>query len=103
MDGFSQMLLEDYADKLDDKGKDYLRRIRAASQRMSQLINDLLTLSRISRADMHFEELNLTAMVEEITAELRQSQPERDVEFIIEPNVKAYGDSHLLRIVWRIS
>lgn len=99
IDGFSQMLLEDYADKLDDKGKDYLRRIRAASQRMSQLINDLLTLSRISRADMHFEELNLTAMVEEITAELRQSQPERDVEFIIEPNVKAYGDSHLLRIV----
>jgi len=99
MDGFSQMLLEDYADKLDDQGKDYLRRIRAASQRMSQLINDLLTLSRISRADMHFEELNLTAMVKEIAAELRQSQPERDVEFIIEPNVKAYGDSHLLRIV----
>jgi len=48
---------------------------------------------------MHFEELNLTAMVEDIAAELRQSQPERDVKFIIEPNVMAYGDSHLLRIV----
>ncbi|ACI17143.2 hypothetical protein COPRO5265_0030 [Coprothermobacter proteolyticus DSM 5265] len=99
IDGFSQMLLEDYADKLDDQGRDYLKRIRAATQRMSQLINDLLTLSRISRADMHFEELNLTAMAEDIAAELKQSQPERDVEFIIEPNVKAYGDSHLLRIV----
>ena len=99
IDGFSQMLLEDYADKLDDQGRDYLKRIRAATQRMSQLINDLLTLSRISRADMYFEELNLTAMAEDIAAELKQSQPERDVEFIIEPNVKAYGDSHLLRIV----
>jgi len=53
----------------------------------------------IISADMHFEELNLTAMAEDIAAELKQSQPERDVEFIIEPNVKAYGDSHLLRIV----
>jgi len=99
IDGFSQVLLEDYADKLDDQGKDYLRRIRAASQRMSQLINDLLTLSRVTRAEIHFEEVDLTTMVENIVAELKERQPNRDVKFIIAPNVKAYGDSHLLRIV----
>lgn len=93
------MLLEDYADKLDDQGKDYLRRIRAASLRMSQLINDLLTLSRVTRAEIHFEEVDLTTMVENIAAELKERQPDRNVKFIIAQNVKAYGDSHLLRIV----
>ncbi|HHY53686.1 MAG TPA: PAS domain S-box protein [Clostridiales bacterium] len=99
IDGFSQVLLEDYADKLDDQGKDYLRRIRAASLRMSQLINDLLTLSRVTRAEIHFEEVDLTTIVENIAAELKERQPDRNVKFIIAQNVKAYGDSHLLRIV----
>ena len=99
IDGFSQALLEDYADKLDDQGREYLRRIRAASQRMAQLINDLLTLSRVTRAEIHFEEVDLSTIVENIAAELKESQPNRDVKFIIAQNVKAYGDSHLLRIV----
>lgn len=99
IDGFSQALLEDYADKLDDQGKKYLMRVRAAIQRMSQLINDLLNLSRISRSEIHYKEVNLTAIAEDIVAELKGMQPERNVEFIIEQNIKAYGDSRLLRIV----
>jgi len=62
IDGFSQALLEDYAEKLDDQGKDYLRRIRAASERMSQLIDDLLNLSRVNQAEIRYEEVDLTAI-----------------------------------------
>ena len=99
IDGFSQALLEDYEDKLDEQGKDYLRRVRAATQRMSQLIDDLLNLSRISRTEMHYEEVNLTAIAKAIAAELQKTQPERQVEFVIGENIVAHGDSHLLRIV----
>ena len=99
IDGFSQALLEDYEDKLDEQGKDYLRRVRAATQRMSQLIDDLLNLSRISRTEIHYEEVNLTAIAKAITAELQKTQPERQVEFVIGENIVARGDSHLLRIV----
>ncbi|HON72569.1 MAG TPA: ATP-binding protein, partial [bacterium] len=99
IDGFSQALLEDYEDKLDEQGKDYLRRVRAATQRMSQLIDDLLNLSRISRTEMHYEEVNLTAIAKAIAAELQKTQPERQVEFVIGENIVARGDSHLLRIV----
>jgi PAS domain S-box-containing protein len=99
IDGFSQALLEDYEDKLDEQGKDYLRRVRAATQRMSQLIDDLLNLSRISRTEMHYEEVNLTAIAKAIAAELQKTQPERQVEFVIGENIVARGDSHLLSIV----
>jgi PAS domain S-box-containing protein len=99
MDGFSQALLEDYGNKLDDQGKDYIRRVRAASQRMSQLIDDLLNLSRITRAEMHYEKVNLTALAKAIAAELQETEPERQVEFIIGKDISARGDSHLLRAV----
>jgi PAS domain S-box-containing protein len=99
IDGFSQILLEDYSEKLDDQGKEYLKRIKVATQHMSQLINDLLDLSRVSRAEMHLEDVDLTAMVMDIATSFKQTQPERNVNFIIEQNVRAYGDPHLLRIV----
>jgi len=99
MDGFSQALLEDYTDKLDTQGKDYLRRVRAACQRMSQLIDDLLNLSRVTRAEMRYEKVNLSALAKAVVVELQETQPERRVEFVIEEDITAHGDSHLLRVV----
>jgi len=99
IDGFSQALLEDYQDKLDEEGKDYLMRIRAASQRMGLLINSILQLSRLGRSEIRFEEVDLSAMARDITAELRTNDPDRKVEFVIEEDVKGIGDKTLLRAV----
>ncbi len=99
IDGFSQALLEDYADKLDATGRDYLERLRAGSQRMAQLIDDMLGLSRITRSELRREAVDLSAMAREIAEELRKSQPERCVEFIIAPDIVADGDPKLLRLM----
>ena len=87
-DGFSYALLEDYADKLDDCGKDYLNRIRAASQRMGHLIDDMLRLSRVSRREMIPRKVDLSAIAKTITEELHEKQPERQVTFAITPEVE---------------
>jgi len=99
IDGFGQALLEDYAPRLDADGQDYLRRVRAASQRMGQLIDDLLNLSRVTRAEMHLETVNLSGLAQTIAAELQKTQPERQVEFVIAKGPIAHGDVHLLRVV----
>jgi len=98
IDGFSQVLLEDYASKLDEEGKDYLQRVRSASQRMAELIDDILNLSRLTRSEMRRETVDLSALAQAIATELRQSQPERQVEFIITPGLATKGDAHLLRV-----
>jgi signal transduction histidine kinase len=98
IDGFSQALLEDYADKVDGQGKDYLRRVREASQHMAQLIDDLLNLSRVSREEIQRDEVDLSAMARTIAAELRKSQPERRVEFVIANGLVANADERLLRV-----
>lgn len=97
MDGFSVALLEEYADKLDDQGKDYLQRVREASKHMAQLIDGMLELSRMTRTEMSRETVNLSALAETIFADLYKSQPERRVEFIIEPDLFVHGDVQLLR------
>jgi light-regulated signal transduction histidine kinase (bacteriophytochrome) len=99
IDGFSQALLEDYAVKLDNQGKDYLRRVRGASQRMGQLIDDMLNLSRVTRAEMRRETVDLSALAQTVTAELKKAQPERDVTFVSEEGLVANGDEALLRVV----
>jgi light-regulated signal transduction histidine kinase (bacteriophytochrome) len=99
IDGFSQALLEDYADKLDETGKDSLQRVRGASQRMGQLIDDMLNLSRVTRSEMRHETVDLSAMAETIAAELQKNQPERTVTFTIQPGLTTDGDAHLLRVV----
>ena len=99
IDGFSQALLEDYSGSLDEQGQDYLNRICAASQRMGQLIDDILKLSRISRAEMQYQEVDLTALAKSVTAGLDRSRNGREVEFIIAPGLSAVGDSGLIRIV----
>jgi len=98
IDGFSQALLEDYTGHLDGEGQDYLRRVRAATQRMAQLIDDLLALSRVTRAEMHRDDVNLTAMAQDVADELRKTEPGREAEFIIAPGLRASGDRRLLRV-----
>ena len=98
IDGFSQALLEDYGDRLDEEGQDYLRRVRLASQRMAQLIDDLLNLSRLTRAEMRREMVDLSALAREIAAELRRSQRQREATFVIAGGLVAEGDGRLLRI-----
>ncbi len=99
MDGFSEALLADYPDQLDAQGKHYLRRIREASQRMGQLITDLLKLSRITRTQLNRQKVNLSDIAVQITEELQTNEPSRKVEFEITPELIVDGDAPLLRIV----
>jgi two-component system sensor histidine kinase/response regulator len=99
LDGFCSVLLEDYADALDDKGRDYLRRIRAAARRMGELIDDLLELSKVSRAAVRREAVDLAKLARAVVDELRANDPERDVVVEIEPGLEAQGDARLLQIL----
>lgn len=99
IDGFSRALLQDYSDKIDETGQDYLARVCAASQKMAQLIDDLLNLSRLTRTEFSFENVDLSHMAEEIAERFHEGQPERVVKFKIEKNVMVRGDESLLRIV----
>lgn len=97
LDGFCEVLLEDYGAGLDERGRDYLRRIRAAAQRMGHLIDDLLELSRVSRADLSRQAVDLSALVSQIDRELRAEEA-RPVELVCPAGVTALGDARLLRI-----
>jgi len=99
IDGFSRILLKSYLDKLDTPGQDYLQRVRAASQRMGQLIDDLLELSRVTRVELRREAVDLSALARAIAAELQQTQPGRQVTFVIAEGLVARGDVRLLRVV----
>ncbi len=99
IDGFSQALLEDYADKLDAEGQGYLRRVQAASRHMGQLIDDLLKLSRVTRAEAYHETVELSALAQMVAADLQRQEPGRQVEFVIAEGLTAKGDARLLRVV----
>ena len=99
IDGFSQALLEDYADNLDELGRDYLQRVRGASQRMGQLIDDLLDLSRTARREFRRAPVDLSTLAHLVYEGLRRSDPDRQVEFAGAPGLSASGDIGLLRIV----
>ncbi len=99
LDGFSRALLEDYADKLDTDGKDYLTRICAASERMGVLIDDLLKLSRITQRKMQVTDVDLVQITLPIIEEFKIIEPERHVEFLIDKVLNAKGDAHLLQIM----
>lgn len=98
IDGFSQALLEDYGGSLDKEADNYLNRIRAASQRMGHLIDDILNLSRLSRFELRIEDVNLSSLAQTVIGELREAQPDRAVEVVIQGDVTARGDARLLRI-----
>src|SRR5438105_1677284 len=99
IDGFSQVLLEDYGARLDDVGRDSLHRVRAASQRMATLIDDLLKLARVTRAEMRTERVDLSGIAQEIALDIQRATPDRHVEFAIALGLEAEGDSRLLRVV----
>jgi signal transduction histidine kinase len=97
--GFSQALWEDYSGKLDADGIDSLKRIVSATQRMGQLIDDLLNLSRVTRTDMKREQVDLSRVAARIAARLTETQQDRQAEFIIAEGLVADGDGRLLTIV----
>jgi signal transduction histidine kinase/ligand-binding sensor domain-containing protein len=97
--GFSRVLLEDYTARLDADGRDSLQRICAASERMGQLIDDLINLARVSRDTMHCTTVDLTAMANEVAVDLRQESPRREIVFEVAAGLTAHGDARLLRIV----
>ncbi len=98
IDGFSHAVLEDYGDQLPAQARSYLERVRAAAQRMAVLIDDLLNLSRVTRAPLEPKFLNLSAMADDIMRGLKESQPERQANFFIEPNLMVEVDPHLMHI-----
>jgi two-component system, NtrC family, sensor kinase len=100
IDGFSLALLEDHGERLDEKGQDYLRRIRAGAQRMGELIDDMLALSRIGRAELIRAEVDLSALVRQVGKELAGREPERAVTLDVQPGVVASVDRSLFRIVF---
>ena len=99
IDGFSLALVEDYAEKLDARGTDYLNRVRAATQCMGALIDDLLNLSRVTRSNLARQRVDLSAMAESVAEGLQRSHVHRAVEFVIEDGMTAEGDPRLLRLV----
>jgi signal transduction histidine kinase len=100
IDGFSKALLTQYSGQvLDAQGNHYLQRVRAATQRMSQLIDDLLHLARVTRAGLARREIDLTRVARGIAAELERQHPERRVEVAIEDGLTARADPHLVGIV----
>ncbi|MCK5057617.1 MAG: hypothetical protein KAT34_13230 [Candidatus Aminicenantes bacterium] len=99
INGFSQALLEDYSNKMDSEGKDYLRRICAGANRMDLLINEILKLSRLSRAELNIKNLDISALARIVSIELQKKERKRKVEFKIISGLRAVGDSKLLRVV----
>lgn len=99
IDGYSHVLLEDYADKLDAEGRHYLGRVREAAQHMAQLIEGLLSLARVNQGDVRRGPVDLSGLAHAAAERLRASQPERDVEFLIAKGLTGTGDSRLLGVV----
>lgn len=99
VDGFSQALLEDYGELLPAEGRNFLERIRSSAQRMAALIDDLLNLSRVTRAPLHIVPVDLSKLAENILEELKRIDAGRDVKIRIAKNLKAGADPHLLQIV----
>ncbi len=97
--GFATLLQESEAERLTGEGKDFLRRIQESSRRMGVLITDLLSMAQHSRADMHPEWVDLSAMAQQVVAELERVEPQRSVRWEIEPGLRAQADPSLIRVV----
>ena len=100
IDGFAQALVEDYGNVIDERGQKYLRFLRESAQQMAQLIDDLLTLSRVTRSELERERVDLSRLARVAINKLRTSQPDRQVEVIIADGMEAEGDARLLAIVF---
>lgn len=98
IDGWSLALLEDYKDKLDEQGREYIDLVRSETQIMGRLIDDLLIFSRQSRAEMNQQQLDMTAMAQAIISRLQQQNPTLQADFIVQPGLRALGDASLIEI-----
>lgn len=101
VDGFTQAVLADYGDALDDEGRRLLGRVRNASRHMSELIDDLLELARVTTVDLHREPVDLTAIARGVAAELLEDSDGRDIDVAVEDGLHAVGDPHLVRVLLR--
>ena len=99
IDGFSQALVEDYGDRLDADGKKYLKHVREAAQQMGELIDDLLNLSRVTRAELRRERVDVSELARSVFGRLRESQPDRQVELVVQDAMVAQADPRLLDVV----
>jgi PAS domain S-box-containing protein len=99
IDGWSLALLEDYRDQLDENGRQHIDRVRSETQRMGQLIDDLMRLSRLTRMEMKFGVVNLSDLAQVIASRMQNENPQRQIEFVIQSGMIARGDLNLLEIV----
>ncbi|MBX7098337.1 MAG: response regulator [Myxococcaceae bacterium] len=99
IDGFSQALLEDCSGQLDESGQRYLRMIRESAQLMAELIDDLLTLAQVSRSELHWNPVDLSALARGVIERLALAHPERTVELVCDNGLEAHGDERLLRVM----
>jgi len=99
IEGFTQAILEDFGDRLDETAKGYLSRVGAATQHMIQLIDDMLTLSRVTRTEVVIESVNLSEVARSIIEELQAQDPGRQVAVDIAPGIVVNGDRRLLRLM----
>ncbi|GEM_PF-2243371 len=97
--GFAYILEEDFGPQLDEKARGHLKRIRVSTQRMAELIDDLLELSRLSRVSLHLSNINLSEIAQEIFNDLREADPERKIEVVVGENIMAQADPTLIRMV----
>jgi PAS domain S-box-containing protein len=98
IDGFVSLLGEDLGAALGDRNRGHLQRVRGAVKRMSDLIDDLLELAKVTQAQLHAENVDVTALVQQLLARSKEQEPERDVEVKVAPGMSMYGDSRLLHV-----
>lgn len=99
IDSFSQILMEDYANRLDADGRDYVQRLRASCQHMGDIIDALLALSNMIRTELHVDHVDLSALARDAAAGCQQKNPDRLVDWIIAEGLTADGDAQLLRVI----
>jgi light-regulated signal transduction histidine kinase (bacteriophytochrome) len=97
IDNLSQSVLEEAGERLDDKSRDYILRVRATAQRTSRLVDELLELSRASRAELQLQHVDMSALARAVASDLRARQPERRVNVVVQDGMSAFGDPGLLR------
>lgn len=98
IDGFSQALVEDYGAALDERGQNYLQRVRKAAQRMADLIDALLRLAKVARVPMRIGDVDISSAAEAVLCELREGEPERQIESVVQPGLRASGEPSLVLV-----
>lgn len=99
IDSFSQILIEDYANRLDADGRDYIQRLRGSCEHMENIIEALLALSNMTRSELSMEHFDLSALAHAVAADVKQKNPDRLIDWVIAEGLKAEGDPKLLRVV----